>query len=557
MRYRTSWFVPTLLFLGASICGAAAQPPELAQRVDAIFAEYAKPGSPGCALAVVRDGRIVYEKGYGLANLEHGVPIDPKRTVFDIGSTSKQFTAACILLLEQDKKLALDDDIRKFLPELPDLGTPVTVRHLLHHTGGFRDYIHLMMMGGFAVEDYTTAQDALAALGRQKALDFPPGSEHSYSNSGYFLLAQIVERASGKPLREFAQERIFGPLGMSQTRFLDDHTAVVPHRAASYGPNPAGGFAVQMSNWEQTGDGAVQTTVGDLAKWDRNFYEPKVGGRGLIEQLQTTGTLNSGEKLQYARGLVVDEYRGLHRVSHSGAWAGYRADLMRFPEQKFSVIALCNLATAEPSGLARQVTDLYLAGQLGAEPVTPPAQAQAPATANLGETDRYTGLYWSRTSNLIRRIEAKEGKLVYWRNPESESALAPLGGDRFRMLGVPTSTEVSFPAPRQMVVATGDNAPIRFEQVKPASLQPEDFAAYAGTYASEEVDTTWTLQAKDGKLSLLPKRGPAGALEPAFADAFVGYAGLLHFQRDGAGKITGFSLDAGRARDLKFVKQPG
>lgn len=565
MRSRTSPFALVALLLGTSVlCGgpaSAADPKDLVKSVDVIFADYTKPGSPGCSLAVVHDGQIVYEKGYGLANVEHGVPIDPKRTVFDIGSTSKQFTAASVLLLVKDGKLSLDDDVHKLLPELPDYGTPVTIRHLLHHTSGMRDYIGLMAIGGINFEDYTTDGDALAAIVRQKTLDFPPGSEHSYSNSGYFLLSEIVKRASGKTLREFAQERIFTPLGMSDTRILDDHTAVIPHRATAYAPHPSGGFGVQMSNWEQTGDGAVQTTVEDLAKWDRNFYDPKVGGAWLIEQLQTTGTLNDGEKIDYARGLGVDEYRGLRRVSHGGSWAGYRAEMMRFPDQKLSVITLCNLGSTNPTALAQQVTDLYLADKLGPVPTAAATASQAPA-AGAVETARYAGLYWSPAAGLVRRIYAKGGKLVYSRRADSESELAPLGGDRFQMLAVPGTGEVSFPpsapgGPRRMQVVSDGGKTMVFEEVQPASPRPEELAAYAGTYTSAELDTTWTVAVEDGKLSLRPKRGPAAPLDPSFADAFGGPAGLMRFQRDGAKKVTGFIVGAGRARNLKFTKVPG
>ncbi|HKI02349.1 MAG TPA: serine hydrolase domain-containing protein, partial [Thermoanaerobaculia bacterium] len=427
---------------------------------------------------------------------------------------------------------------------------------------GVRDYINLMIMGGINFEDYTMDDDALAAIVRQKALDFPPGSEHNYSNSGYFLLSQIIKRVSGKTFREFAQERIFTPLGMSNTRILDDHLAVIPHRATAYGPHPGGGFGVEMSNWEQTGDGGVQTTVEDLAKWDRNFYDPKVGGPWLIEQLQTTGTLNDGEKIDYARGLMVSEYRGLRRVSHSGGWAGYRAELIRFPDQKLSVVTLCNLGTTNPTALAQQVADLYLADKLAPAEAVAAANPKAPASGNV-DASRYAGIYWSSATGFVRRILARDGKLFYFRGQDNESELAPQGGGRFLMLGVPDKAEVSFPsadpgAPRRMQVAVAANGkPMIFEEVQPASPRPEDLVAYAGTYTSAELDTAWTLVVEDGRLSLRIKRRPAAALESAFTDAFASQAGLIRFQRDGEKKVTGFVVSAGRTRDLKFTKTSG
>jgi CubicO group peptidase (beta-lactamase class C family) len=338
--------------------------PAMASRIDAIFADYAKPGSPGCALALYERGRVLYQKGYGLASIEHGVAIDPRQTVFDIGSTSKQFTAASILLLAQDGKLALEDSVRTYVPELPGYFDQVTLDHLLHHTGGVRDYIALLLLGGINFQDHATDADALRAIARQHALDFVPGSEHSYSNSGYFLLALVVKKVSGKTLREFARERIFAPLDMDQTQFLDDHTRVIAHRATSYEQGPEGSWVLSVSAWEQIGDGQVQTTLADLARWDANFHQPKVGGAALIERLQQVGTLSDGQSITYARGLIVDEYRGLRAVSHGGSWTGFRSELLRFPEVGVTVAVLCNVGSSEPWALARAVADVVLQDRL-------------------------------------------------------------------------------------------------------------------------------------------------------------------------------------------------
>jgi hypothetical protein len=257
---------------------------------------------------------------------------------------------------------------------------------------------------------------------------------------------------------------------------------------------------------------------------------------------------------------MVDEYRGLRRVSHSGGWAGYRAELIRFPDQKLSVVTLCNLGTTNPTALAQQVADLYLADKLAPAEAVAAANPKAPASGTV-DASRYTGVYWSSTTGFVRRILARDGKLFYSRGQDNESELAPLGGDRFAMLGVPGTAEVSFPsadpgAPRRMQVASGGK-PIAFEEVQPASPRPEDLAAYAGTYTSAELDTTWPLVIEDGRLSLRIKRRPAAPLEPAFTDAFNSSSGLIRFQRDGEKKVTGFVVSAGRTRDLKFTKTSG
>jgi CubicO group peptidase (beta-lactamase class C family) len=331
-----------------------------AAAVDRVLVDLAQPGSPGCALGVYRDGKMIYTKGYGFANLEGNVAITPQ-SVFDIGSTSKQFTATSILLLEKQGKLSVNDDVRKHIQELPDYGHKITILHLLNHTSGLRDYLTLMELAGINTDSVTTDEDALALIARQKALNFAPGGDWLYSNTGFFLLSVIVKRASGKTLREFAEENIFAPLGMTHTQYRDDHTSLIANRALAYDPKEKrDGYALNVSYFEQTGDGAVHTSVEDLLKWDENFYSAQIGGKEFLTEMQERGKLNNGKVLDYAKGLFVQEYRGLHTVSHAGAWGGYRAQLLRFPKQHFSVACLCNVGNANPSKRAAEVADIYL-----------------------------------------------------------------------------------------------------------------------------------------------------------------------------------------------------
>src|ERR1700722_17940427 len=266
----------------------------LSGQVNALFQKMDTTISPGCALSVIRDHKIIYERGYGMADLDHNIPITPT-TVFHVASMSKQFNAASILLLAQENKLSLDDPVRKYIPELPDFGTPVTIRELLHHTSGLRDQWDLLGLAGWRYSlDLITDDDVLAVMSRQRDLNFPPGSRHLYSNTGYTLLAQIVKRVSGESFREFTTTHIFQPLQMNNTRFRDDHAEVIKNIAYGYQPTQDA-FLISITNFDTVGATSLLTTVQDLALWDENFYHPRVGGLKLIEQLQERGKLNNGD----------------------------------------------------------------------------------------------------------------------------------------------------------------------------------------------------------------------------------------------------------------------
>ena len=408
-----------LLALACALPAFANGPDKKSAAVDEIFSDLAKPGSPGCAVAVSRDAKILYESGYGLANIEQNVPITPQ-TIFDIGSTSKQFTAASILLLEKQGKLSLHDDVRKYLPELPDYGKKITILQLLNHTSGLRDYLTLFELAGISLDGVTTDDDALALITRQKALNFDPGSDWRYSNTGYFLLSLIVKRVSGQSLHDFAAENIFAPLGMSRTLFRDDHTLLVPNRALAYEPKDDGsGFTLDVSYFEQTGDGAVHTSVEDLLKWDENFYSGKIGGPDFLAELQAPGKLNSGKILDYAKGLSVGSFRGLPTVAHGGSWGGYRAQLLRFPAQHFSVVCLCNLGSANPGRRARRVAAIYLADLMKPDvkaagstedSVSHPARKPS-LSLSADQLAQFVGSYWSGELGVFYQFSVSHGAL--------------------------------------------------------------------------------------------------------------------------------------------------
>ena len=327
-------------------------------QVDALFAQWDMPDSPGCAVGIIKDGVLIHARGYGMANLEHGIPIT-RQTVFDIGSCSKQFTAFCILLLEKQGKLSLDNDVRKFVPEVPDFGRPILIRHLLYHTSGLRNVVTLLENDGKRSEDLVTDADGLRVLAKERDLNFLPGEKHRYSNTGYFLMSLIVKKVSGESLREFARKNIFEPLGMTHTKFHDDHTMIVKSRATGYSPSSGGGFGIDMSNWEHVGDGSLMTTLEDLVKWDRNFYDGKAGGKDLVRRMEIPGRLNDGTKHNYGCGLIIGEYQGTPMIHHGGAWAGYRSHILRFPERRLTFVVLGNLSSLDAWNMAGRASLLF------------------------------------------------------------------------------------------------------------------------------------------------------------------------------------------------------
>ena len=525
-------------------------------KVDTIFSAYDKPDSPGCALGVIKDGKLIYTRGYGRANLEHGIA-NGSNIVYDIGSSSKQFAAASIVLLAQQGKLSLDDDVRKLIPELPAYQKPVTIRHMLNHTSGLRDYLTLFSLAGVDFDSTTGDKEALNIIVRQKQLNFAPGDDWLYSNSGFFLLSQLVKRASGKTLAQFAKEHIFDPLGMKNTHFHDNHTMIVPKRATGYAPAPSG-FRIEMSNFEQTGDGAVYTTIEDLLLWDQNFYQPKVGGQAMLDQLQMLGALNNGKKLDYALGLFVDEYKGLRRVHHGGSWAGYRAELMRFPAQKFTVACLCNLATANPTNLATKVAAIYLANEFKASEEKKAAAAPVPTiTLSEEQLKDKVGLYRLAASGEVRRITLRDGKLrIDSFSPPIE--LLPLSAHRFRANtpNAGASTELSFEkaaSGKWLLNLPRNNRVDAFESVEAFAPSTQQLADFAGSYYSEELDTTWRVAVEDGKLMVTDRNDQKLALTPTYRDAFTGRF-QTEFSRDAQGRVNGFVVHAGRIRHVKFVR---
>ena len=537
--------------LSAPFLGAAAQAPRTSwPAIDSVFKDF-EGRRPGCAVAVASRDTIIYEHGYGQAILEWNVPIGPA-TVFEIGSTSKQFTAMSVLALEHDGRLSLNDDLRKWIPELPVYGKPIRLYHLLHHTSGIRDYDPLLVYRGIRTHDVGTNADILDVLSRQRALNFPTGTRWQYSNSNYVLLAIVVERVSGQRFRDFVRHRWFEPLGMTASLIRDDHTEVIPNRARGYQASSDSTWTVNDSNWEETGDGSVQTNVRDLARWADNLRTGRVGGADLVRKMVQPGALDDGTPVTYAAGLVVDRWRGLTRVAHGGSWAGYRADLLLFPEPALSVLTTCNLGSANPSALALEVADRVLGNRLA-----PETKAEA-GTGRTADVAGLVGTYWSEEEAQALSFRTVDGALAVVAPGGAVIRLQDLGDSRFLVPG--SDYRPSFrrrPAGKpELVLRIGDRETL-YRQVPPADTSAAALRALVGAFRSDELGgVVWKVSADRGKLVLRSVGATETApLTPLAADAWsgsiFGESVTLRFVR-AAGRVTGFTANGFALHGLAF-----
>jgi CubicO group peptidase (beta-lactamase class C family) len=556
--------VCTLMLPNAQIVAetpATAHSAVTSAQVDVIFASWNRTDSPGCALAVLQGGHIVYEHGYGMADLSHEAVITPK-TPFHVASVSKQFTAAAILLLEQQRRLSLDDEIHKYLPELHDFGTPITIRNLLHHTSGLRDQWDLLDLAGYRYSlDLITDEDVMSLALKQRELNFPPGSKYMYSNMGYTLAAQIIKRVSGDSLRAFTTKYIFEPLGMDSTHFRDDHAEITKGEALGYKRTRDGAYRLSVTNFDTVGATSLYTTVEDLAKWDENFYAPKFGGPGFAQSMTRTDKLTTGEENYYAMGLMLLQYRGLPIVEHGGADAGYRANILRFPEQHFSVIALCN-TPANPSALTRKVADLYLASDF-------PHSAPTPFSEGAHERRRpeqlsgKEGIYRSQDSGVVMRLESGDG-MLYILDHDEKIALASDGEGQIYFPGSidPAHFEPAEGAAQRLVIRGEGKPDGTWDRLPAYGLIPGKQKDFVGSYYSEELDTSYRIEDHSGSLFLARKKYPTDELIPFAPDLFASALGdlgpfhsVLQFTRGSSGQVSGLWVTTGRVRNLKFVRQ--
>jgi CubicO group peptidase (beta-lactamase class C family) len=549
--------VARLFVLMAMVVALSPTTEDVSARVDRLFAEWNKPDTPGASIAVIRDGRIVLSKGYGSANLEYGAAVTPD-TVFHVASVSKQFTAMALVLLEQDGKLTLEDDVRKHLPQLHDFGSTITPRQLLQHTSGIRDQWQTLALAGWRLDDIITQNQILDMMYRQKELNFKPGVEHLYSNGGYTLAAEIVRRASAKTLREFCDERIFKPLGMTRTHFHDDLRMIVKNRAMSY-RQVGDRFENSPLNYENVGATSLFTTAEDLVRWLDNFRDSKVGGRSAIDKLQQQAVLADGKKIPYALGISIDEYRGLKRISHGGGDASFRAMVSWYPEANLGVAVLSNLGSLNVGERAQQLAEAFIEDRMTPKPAAAASKAELkPVPVDPQKLAQHTGIY--RSPQGIMEIEVKDGKLLGSPAGAPRQELVPVEGERFVVQAI--KAEVRFveeAGKKWIVIRQQQQNELRGERIsKELPDSQRDLAEYAGIYWSDELETRYTAVLEDGMLRLRHVRHGKIELRPIAGDTFRSGSWFMNeivFTRDSQGRISGMRAGGGRVRSVAFTRR--
>ncbi|BBK44186.1 D-aminopeptidase [Allostella vacuolata] len=515
-------------------------------RIDRLVQPWTKAGSPGCVIGIVRGGEILLRRGYGQASIEHGVAIDPG-TVFRIASVTKQFTTGATLALALEGRLGIDDPVQAHLPWLPDYGTPVTLRHLMHNVSGLRDYLELTRWGGMGLDRPASEADLLAAIARADGLNFPPGSRFLYSNTNFLLLGLIVEKIEGRPLEEVFERRFFAPIGMNATRLVRDPMTVVPRLATPYLRQPDGTVIRAVQAYPTVGEGGMVSTLDDLLRWARHYDRPLAGMAHLVQAMQTELPLTGGGWHPYARGLEVGTWRGARTVGHGGLWPGYRTEFLRIPERDLAVVVIANVDAIDPYRLARAAAAATLA-----EEGLPPEPA---APAGL---DRLAGRWLDAEGLMVLELSPADGGLAGRSNGVGYAFQPAADGWMRAYRG---AFELAVRADGDQVLAdTGAGRIVRLSRVVPAPL-PDGLA---GRYHARELDTDWVVAPTADGLAVrtrgpLAAAGPwpveavaPGIIEVSAPNRWMNSTFVAEVERDGQGRVAGLRVSSPRIRNLRF-----
>jgi len=526
--------------------------------VDKIFSEWDKSNTPGCGLGIIKNGKLIYSRGYGMANLEYDIP-NNSQSVFRIGSTSKQFTAASIVLLAEKEKLSLDDTLHNFFPDFPEYAKKITVRHLLNHTSGIRDYLTIAYLKGLQDNDFYTDKDVMRWLTNQTELNFDPGEEYVYSNSGYWLLGQIVNQVSEMSMADFAMQEIFEPLGMTNTHFHNDHTQIVKNRASGYVPNDKDGFQISMTTLDMIGDGGIFTSIKDIKKWDDAYYESETLSKSFWKMMTKTGKLNNGEDIDYASGLIVSKHKGLNTISHGGAFVGFRAELLRFPEQKLSVAIFTNRGDANPSSMAYQVADVFLSNQYEAKEEISDASE---IVESIIDSDEYSA------KQLVGSYELSPGMdIIITNNDGIVHAKQSWNDEEYDLIKgelnsytIDESGDIKFTFSdlldnsTQKIWVNQQGRKSELKRKEAVDLSNLNLKEFVGSYYSSELDVVYKIILDGDTIKLQMNNNDPEKIILVDKDLLSFQRSMFQFNRKN-NAISNFVMNAGRAKNLKFIKQ--
>ncbi len=526
------------------------------KRIEQLFCIYSGNDAPGAAIAVVQNGKIQYKNGFGMAILEYDIPITPS-TIFHIASVSKQFTAFSILLLEKEGKLSLDDDIRKFIPEVPDFGKKITLRNLANHTSGLRDQWNLLAMAGWRLDDVITKEQILKLVSNQKELNFNPGDEFVYCNTGYTLLAEVVARMSGKSFAEYTDEYIFKPLQMTNTLFYDDHEKIVKNRAYSY-QRARNGYKKSVLNYANVGATSLFTTVEDLSLWALNFENPVVGNQDIFNKMNQKAILNNGDTIPYALGQGIGKYKGINMISHGGADAGYRTFLGRFPDQKFSIIVFSNDASCDPGTLALKVADVYLKDEIKTEDKVDETRIREDIISiDIDTLKAYVGEYELQPGFIIT-ITEENGKLFGQATGQQKLDLKAISSTEFSVVGVEAKISFHRDSDNNVNLLKLNQGGISdAPRMNPFDKSSVNLGEFVGQFHSDELSSEYNFVIKNDTLVATHSRLSDIKMTPTKTDVFAGdkwFFGQTEFIRDKNNAVVGCKVSSGRVRNIWFKK---
>lgn len=554
MKLISHYLTVFILFFSVMTCfGQISE--ENIEKIDSLFTPWNTPDHPGGSVLISKNGKTIFSKAYGLASLEYNIP-NTETTLFNIGSVSKQFTAMGIVLLEEQSKLSFDDDVRKYIPNLPDFGKTITIRQLLHHTSGLRDLHGLLGLAGWRPADLETNEEVYRIFENQKELNFSPGEEFSYSNTGYIFLAKIIENVSEISFEKWMKQNIFEPLGMKNTFVKSQHDSVIANNATSYYLQEE--FKRAIEYWGYFGSGNMHSTTKDLNIWLQNFSAPKKEWESAFKKLLLTTPLNNGFDTDYGFGVRIESYEGRKVIQHGGSVGGFRAITRVFPEEELNIVILSNYSRSSIGSKTNKISDIFLSNSRDTSRNESVQKSQMPdfVTLHNKKLKQFEGVYWSDSEKSGRKIYVKNDTLRYSSSEKNEWALMPTNEHTFIMMHPSIKPIVTFDnKTHQMTVEIGDNLPGVFSFLQSnVDKNTNDLNVFVGHYYSPELKTTYSIFNEGKDIYIEHARHGKMKLNQLYNTVFSTDepVGIVEISKSKSGEVLGLRMSNGRTRNVWF-----